>query len=492
MHQQAPQAPHQHRTRSLVSQLSLRVGVIVALVAVILSAAAWSITRAVTYAQVDQAVQAAAARQDRPRPGGGNDPTGAGQFGNPIGSIFLSARGQVVHGQVVSEGSLVVPPSSDIQALLRVPTNGQIQTVELSTGQYRVMATTSGSGSTQVTALPLGDAQHLLKVMALAVSLLTLVAVAVAVLTSITVVRRRLRGLQQVAATAMGASDQQLTTGEVELSRRVEERTLASSTEVQQVGTALNRLLDSVEQALAARQASETRLRQFVADASHELRNPLAAIRGYAELSRRDRAQLPSEVAHGLARIDAESERMGELVEDLLLLARLDNSQPLALDRVDLTQIAVNAVSDAQAAGPDHEWSMELPDEPVLAIADAGRATQVLANLLSNARNHTPAGTEVEVRVVPDGDQVHIEVADNGPGIDPALQATVFERFVRADAARAHHEHPSTGLGLSIVQALMQAMGGRVGLASTVAAPTTRGGSTFILTFCRALPDGHA
>jgi len=158
-----------------------------------------------------------------------------------------------------------------------------------------------------------------------------------------------------------------------------------------QVGAALNQMLGHVSSALAARQQSETRVRQFVADASHELRTPLAAIRGYAELARRDPLDQQG-VGHALHRVESESTRMTILVDDLLLLARLDSGRPLSSETVDVTRLAIDAVSDAQVAGPDHRWELDLPDDPVLTLGDEARLHQVLANLLANARTHTGGG----------------------------------------------------------------------------------------------------
>jgi two-component system OmpR family sensor kinase len=227
-------------------------------------------------------------------------------------------------------------------------------------------------------------------------------------------------------------------------------------------------MLDNVEGALEARQYSETRLRRFVADASHELRTPLAAIRGYAELTRRDGAALPEGTAHALTRISSQAERMSTLVEDLLLLARLDAGRPLERAPVDLTRLVLDAVSDAHAAGPGHRWQLDLPEEPVTVPGDASRLTQVLTNLLANARTHTPTGTLVTVGLGVDDDAALLSVVDTGPGIPAELQPHVFERFARGSAgrARAVNDTASTGLGLAIVDAVVAAHGGRVELQS--------------------------
>jgi two-component system OmpR family sensor kinase len=208
------------------------------------------------------------------------------------------------------------------------------------------------------------------------------------------------------------------------------------------------------------------RVRQFVADASHELRTPLAAIRGYAELTRRGRDTVPPDIAHALGRVESESARMTTLVDDLLLLARLDSGRPLDRDPVELSRLVVDAVTDAHAAGRDHQWRLELPDEAVTVPGDTARLHQVLANLLANARTHTPHDTIVVTRLsTVDKDWAVITVTDNGPGIPERLQPDIFERFARGDSSRSRAAG-STGLGLAIVSAVVEAHGGTVGVTS--------------------------
>jgi two-component system OmpR family sensor kinase len=272
-----------------------------------------------------------------------------------------------------------------------------------------------------------------------------------------------LRPLHRVAATAGRVSELPLARGEVALHERVPDADTDPRTEVGQVGAALNRMLDHVGYALHARQASETRVRQFVADASHELRTPLASIRGYAELTRRGREEIGPDTRHALGRIESEAARMTTLVEDLLLLARLDAGRPLDLVETDMSPLVVDAVSDARASatGRNHVWRLELPDDPATVQADPARLHQVLTNLLANARTHTPPGTTVTARVVPSGHEVLVEVADNGPGIPPKLLPHVFERFARGDSSRSRASG-STGLGLAIVHAVVVAHRGKV------------------------------
>ncbi|STZ59382.1 sensor histidine kinase [Mycolicibacterium tokaiense] len=268
-----------------------------------------------------------------------------------------------------------------------------------------------------------------------------------------------------MAATAAQVANLPLDRGEVALPVRVPERDANPNTEVGQMGSALNRMLDHISAALSTRQASETRVRQFVADASHELRTPLTAIRGYSELAQRRRDEVPAEVAHAMGRVASEAERMTHLVEDLLLLARLDSGRPLEREPVDLSKLAVDAVSDAHIAGPDHEWNLDLPDEPVLVTGDAARLQQVLTNLLANARTHTGPGTTVTLSLTAADRHAVLTVADDGPGIPAQLQSEVFERFARGDSSRSR-KGGSTGLGLAIVAAVVKAHGGRIELAS--------------------------
>jgi two-component system OmpR family sensor kinase len=263
-----------------------------------------------------------------------------------------------------------------------------------------------------------------------------------------------------MAGTARAVAELPLHEGEVDLGLRVPDKDTDTRTEVGQVGAALNQMLGHVSNALQARHASETRVRRFVADASHELRTPLAAIRGYAELAGRS-PEDSAAVSHALHRVESESQRMTSLVDDLLLLARLDSGRPLADQDVDLTLLALDAVSDARVAGPDHRWRLDLPRDPVTVCGDQLRLHQVLANLLANARTHTPPGTTVVTGLRDDGDAVLVTVADNGEGIDEGLQPEIFGRFVRGDSSRSRAAG-STGLGLAIVAAVTTAHNGTV------------------------------
>ncbi|MHA6781161.1 sensor histidine kinase [Pseudonocardia saturnea] len=372
----------------------------------------------------------------------------------------------VVDGSVVAAGTIdrdgvrQAVPAGATPAVAGVRPGEPPRSVGLGAlGSYRMVAVVREDGVTLVTGLPEQRVQdtvaRLVGIEALAVVLMLLGAGVVGAVA----VRRELRPLERVATTASRVSALPLAQGEVALVERVEVDDERS--EVGQVGAALNRMLDHVGSALESRQDSETHLRQFVADASHELRTPLAAIRGYAELTRRPDA----DTGYALTRISAQAERMTTLVEDLLLLARLDAGRPLERAEVDLTHLVLDAVGDAHAAGPEHRWRLDLPDEPVTVTGDASRLAQVLANLLANARTHTPPGTGVAVGLARDGDDVRLSVVDDGPGIAPELQPRIFERFARGSSSRSR-ENGSTGLGLAIVAAVVAAHRGTVAVTS--------------------------
>ncbi|GLZ37358.1 ATP-binding protein [Actinokineospora sp. NBRC 105648] len=333
-------------------------------------------------------------------------------------------------------------------------------------GTYRLMAVSTRDGDVVITGLPVGDMEKTLWTAGLVLGGVSLIGLTVAGVAGVLIVRRTLRPLDRMAATARRVAELPLDRGEVALSVRVPKVDTDPNTEVGQVGSALNRMLGHIGNALTARHASETRVRQFVADASHELRTPLAAIRGYAELARRRGDEVPPDVAHAISRVESEARRMTTLVEDLLLLARLDSGRPLLYETVDLSRLVLDTVGDAQVAGTEHHWRMDLPEEPVLAVGDQARLHQVLANLLANGRTHTPPGTTVTAALRRSGDEAVLTVSDDGPGIPPELLPEVFERFARGDGSRNRAQGSSTGLGLAIVSAVVQAHHGSVNVVS--------------------------
>ena len=236
-------------------------------------------------------------------------------------------------------------------------------------------------------------------------------------------------------------------------------------TEVGRLSTSLNTMLSRIEEAFDARMQSEDKLRRFVADASHELRTPLTAIRGFAELYRQGAVPEGEKTQELIARIEKESMRMGYLVEDLLMLARMDQSRELVISDVNLSELVQEAVTSAQAAGPEHSITTNI-SAGVATKGDADKIYQVVTNLLANARAHTPAGTTITVSTFTDGKDSCVTVADNGPGLSAEDQARIFERFYRVDASRQRNSKDGSGLGLSIVDAVMRAHEGEVTVAS--------------------------
>ncbi|MEV0981535.1 HAMP domain-containing sensor histidine kinase [Streptomyces sp. NPDC049915] len=352
-------------------------------------------------------------------------------------------------------------------ALASVPKDDGTHSVDVpGLGEYRARYITGfDGGESYYVALPTADVTGTVDTLVLVEVSVTAAGLVAAGIAGFVLVGVATRPLRKVAATATRVSELPLHSGEVNLSERVPESECDPHSEVGRVGAALNRMLDHVHGALHARQQSETRVRQFVADASHELRTPLASIRGYAELTRRGREQVGPDTRHALGRIESEAGRMTLLVEDLLLLARLDAGRPLRFEHTDLVPLVVDTVSDARATGRDHVWRLDLPHEPVLVSADPARLQQVLVNLLANARTHTPPGTTVTARVRRAGPFSCVDVEDDGPGIPPDLLPHVFERFARGDSARSRATG-STGLGLAIVQAVASAHGGAVSVDS--------------------------
>ncbi|MEV5279627.1 HAMP domain-containing sensor histidine kinase [Streptomyces sp. NPDC051994] len=407
----------------------------------------------------------AASLEHDEKPDADNAPDTRGQSNGTFGARLLggeTTQAAVVHAQT----DAAVPLSArDRAALAAVPVDGRGYDIRLSTlHRYRVVAVSGDDGDVLITGLPLEPVEetvHRLEIVEAVVFGATLAATGIA---GALWVRLSLRPLRRVAATATEVTRLPLASGEIAMPEPVPDTD--ARTEVGQVGAALNHMLGHVGDALARRQAGEERLRLFAADASHELRTPVATVRAHAELALRHRGPVPGEVRHALERIQSETQRMTGLVDDLLLLARLDAGRPLARQPVDLTRIALDAIGDAQAASPGHRWLLDLPEEPVTVTGDEHRLHQVVANLLANARTHTPPGTEVTLGLaeIPSG-ATELSVTDTGPGISEELLPEVFQRFTRADHNRARAAG-GTGLGLAIVSAVVQAHGGTVDVAS--------------------------
>ncbi|WP_372492843.1 sensor histidine kinase [Micromonospora foliorum] len=421
-----------------------------------------------------QLAPATGMRGDRPgRPAFPGNGLGGIPPGLPSGAVVAEiADGRVTSARTLTNSaSNAFPdpqavPVGEVAALADLPVGARPRTVDLGDrGDYRAVARQYWDGRVRVVAVPLSGVQETVWALVAAQAAVAAVGLVIAGAAGALIVRATLRPLNRVAATATRVTELPLDRGEVALAVRVPAADTDPRTEVGQVGAALNRMLGHVADALSARQASETRVRQFVADASHELRTPLAAIRGYAEVARRGRDEVPADVAHALRRVESESTRMTSLVDDLLLLARLDTGRPLAVEPVDLTALVVDAVSDAHVAGPEHRWQLELPEVAIRVPGDAARLHQVVANLLTNARVHTPPGSTVTTTLAVDAAGAVLTVADDGPGVPVELRPEVFERFARGDSSRSR-AHGSTGLGLAIVAAVVEAHHGTVGVDS--------------------------
>ncbi|GFG71159.1 two-component sensor histidine kinase [Mycolicibacter senuensis] len=414
----------------------------------------------------------------RPRPGPGPDFLDApGQPVGIVGAVMDSVDGSGAGPDRIAEAGRLstsglreeLSPSATTQ-LAGIVTEPAPVTRRLDgIGRYRLVSTNARHGGEQlIIGLPLAAVNATMVRVLLIFGLVTLVAVAAAATVGSVVTRRALAPLRRVAQTAGEVADLPLDRGPATLPVRVAEPDTNPRTEVGQLGAAVNRMLDHIAAALVTRQASETRVRQFVADASHELRTPLTAIRGYTELAQRipvaDGVDSES-LAHALSRVQSETQRMTQLVEDLLLLARLDSGRTLEHEPVDLSRLAVDAVSDAHVGGPDHQWELDLPDEPVTVPGDPARLHQVLTNLLTNARVHTGAGTVVTTRLGVDRTEAVLSVTDDGPGIPEEFQPEIFERFARGDTSRSR-KGGSTGLGLAIASAVVRAHRGTIGVTS--------------------------
>ena len=466
---QAPEAPRRQwlkpaswhlRTRLILLAMALLIAIYGAV-----GVASYASMDAFLTRQLDEQLSQAAERANNPgRPpmGGfnGRDPLDA--RGQLVGTINASIRnGQVTTGGfLASDTTRSALSTEDKEVLLALATDGQPVDRKLSNGEYRLSAVQTDFGDVLVTGLPLAAKNSTLASLVWTFMFVSLGGLLLIGLAGTVLIRRTMKPLEQLSAVATRVSQLPLDAGEVALAERVPPSNANPGTEVGSVGHALNLMLDNVANALEARQKSETKVRQFVADASHELRTPLTAIRGHTELMRMTEDFTP-DGAKSLARVQSQSERMTALVEDLLLLARLDEGQPLKLSEVDLTQLVVESVSDEKVMAPDHKWRLDLPDEPVVVTGDASQLRQVLMNLLSNARKHTDPGTTVATSVgkSADGGNAVITVTDDGGGIPAGFVDHVFSRFARADAARkgtagqsgASASEGTSGLGLSIV-----------------------------------------
>jgi len=413
---------------------------------------------------------------ERPPPptgSSGTDPDNAfigapGQAAGTVVAIFRDGE-SVLGGYTDSSGQQHRLTSAQERTLSAVPRDGDPATVDLGTlGAYRVQAI-GDDGDVFVTALPLGDLNAAIARLLLVIGIVTLVGLVVAALVLRLLVRRSLRPLERVAAVASDVTALDLERGDPAIPVRVAPADLSANREVGQVGTALNRLLGHVARALTVRRDAETGMRTFIADASHELRTPIATVRAYAELTA---SSTDVDTIHrNVDRIGREAVRMGDLVEELLLLARLDAgavaAEPApAREPVDLTSLVVEATVDARATAPGHRWTLQvLDDHPLVVTGDPRQLRRAVTNLLANARTHTPSGTAVVVSLQRVGDVVRFVVSNDGPPIPADALPTLFDRFTRGEASRSR-EQGTSGLGLAIVRAVVTAHGGGVRVAS--------------------------
>ncbi|CAN5377714.1 HAMP domain-containing sensor histidine kinase [soil metagenome] len=457
------------RFASLTSRLVVTAVLLVAVVTLLIGATTTLAMRSYLTGQLDEKVISSVQRVDRLSDGDGDEQPNPGGFlpppevdGRDVGPqspgtlIATPDRGV---GVVVSDPVNDTLSAAALAVLADVPVDGQVHEIDLpGQGTYRVAAVSTDRGAL-VTGLPSEEVDQTVTSLIRVELLLALLGVLVAAVAGRAVVRRQLRPLIDFAQTAHSVVGLPLSSGAIGVTERVPAHLTDERTEVGQVGAALNSLLAHVESSLDARHTSEQRVRQFVADASHELRTPLTTIAGYTELARR-RPDDTAASAMALAKVEEESARMTALVEDLLLLARLDSGRPREREDVDLTRLLVEAVSDARVLAPEHRWRLELPEDAVEVSGDVLRLHQVVTNLLTNARKYTPPGTTVTVTARPGG----FTVRDDGPGFPPELTPHAFERFARGDAGR--HSEGGVGLGLALVEAITTAHGGTVRLTS--------------------------
>ncbi|MBW3668246.1 MAG: HAMP domain-containing protein [Actinobacteria bacterium] len=448
---------------SLRARLLAATLVLVALGLVVANIATYSALRSFLYDRVDSQLEAVHRSVDRVVPARRDMPPEPAlrrleavtpgvfaQVRDPQGRVVASSAGRRFGVAPTSAPRL----PDDLDGSPRVLT---APAVEDGGPRYRVRVAPLRNGSTLVAALPLDETQATLRRLLMIELFVSLAVFAAAAGAGLWLVRLGLRPLADIEATAAS-----ITAGD--MSHRVEHDD--ERTEVGRLGRSLNVMLDRIDTAFAERQASEEaaraseqRVRRFVGDASHELRTPVAAVRAYAELYRMGADQHPEDLARVLARIEQEAARMGALVDDLLLLTRLDEGRPLDRQPVDLGAVAADAVAAARAVEPDRPIDVDVAGS-VEVLGDRYRLRQVVDNLLANVRAHTPRGSPAAVRVASNGDgDAVLEVADRGPGLDVEQAAHVFERFYRADAARSR-DSGGAGLGLSIVAAIVDAHGG--------------------------------
>ncbi|WP_103663019.1 HAMP domain-containing sensor histidine kinase [Microbacterium sp. CJ77] len=354
--------------------------------------------------------------------------------------------------------------STEIEELRAQPfAPGDTRTMTLQDyGNYLVTASlvdSPQSGSyTVVTGIGLTDTDAVIMSYIIWITAVGLGVAALAATFGYRLITRELDPLEHVTQVAQQVAATPLSSGEVEQQGRVPRDPRLRGSEADRVAIALNGLLEHVESSLNARHRAEESMRRFIAEASHELRNPLASIRGYADFYSQSPAD-PEELANVLGRVGSEAKRMSTLVDDLLLLARLDADPRVRKEEVDLSQVVLETVSDVRFAFPEHVWQIALPDDAVNVIGDEDAIRQMLLNLVANAGHHTPAGTRVRISIERHDGEFLLAVDDNGPGIPAAAIPTLFDRFTQAGDETSVTRNSTVGLGLAIVKALAAASG---------------------------------
>lgn len=470
--------------RTLQARLVLLVSATLALVVAVIGAVTIAMQNDALLNRLDEELRLSLNMSSRPEPqrplpeppqGGQASDFGPRKFGSL--QVLMLADTVLTAEVITSEGQAAALSEAALDTLLEEAASATLQPkdVRLSKfGDYRILASSVVSGGEAGVMIVGQSLEEVRATTRYLIGIFTLAAIAgvgIASVLGALLVRKTLAPLQSLRATAARVSDTPLASGYVQFPERPGADGTGAGSEVQDLASSFNQMLDHVEAALVEREASETKLRQFAADASHELRTPLASISGYAQLASREGDSLSETVGTSLERIQSESRRMGTIVEDLLLLARLDAGREESGAEALVAPVVLECLSNAQAAGPDKIWGADIaPDAAELKARISPAALHhSVSNLLANARRHTPAGTRVTVAVqCLDDDVVSITVEDSGPGIAPDLASRVFDRFVTGDAARSpagdgnNEGHPvrNSGLGLAIAHELVRAASG--------------------------------
>lgn len=482
----APTARRVHRRLPLRKALPLLMAALLLSSVTIIAAVTTSALSNSLYGQLNSEVRLAAERSLSTSVATGDSqidpsdpvPPGLTQRTQRARTISVDVRNGVLRAGYIDDSGTPTYhqlTQAQVSALLAVPVDdSRIYEVEVpGLGTYRAIAQTDSTGARIVTAVSQATVSQTIASYVFVEFLVMGIAVVSAIGIGWVLLRRALRPLEVVAATAQAVSATELSSTGVQLSARIPEEYVDSTSEVGRVAGSFNQMLTHIDEAFQIRNRSERKLRRFVADASHELRTPLASIRGYTELVLRDREHLPEHATEQLGRVKSESERMSGLVEDLLLLARLDSEPVIERRDTDLRGLLIDAIADAHAAGPDHHWQLDLDAAtPLELMGDENSLRQILVNLLANARVHTPKGTNIVLGAHRVDDQAVITVRDDGPGVPPELLERIFDRFTKGDGSRTPGAG-STGLGLSIVQALVHAHDGSIRVDSVPGEGTT-------------------